>query len=106
MKNMEKHCFHCGLPVPQDLNLTIHIDNRDEPACCAGCQAVAQGIIDAGLARYYTQRTADAPKSELPPQEILDQLKLYDLPDMQADFVHSQGNLKEAVLLLSGITLK
>lgn len=104
MKNMEKHCFHCGLSVPHDFNLTIHIDNRDEPVCCAGCQAVAQGIIDAGLARYYTQRTADAPKSELPPQEILDQLKLYDLPEMQADFVHSQGNLKEAVLLLSGIT--
>ena len=71
---MEKHCFHCGLPVPHDLNLTIHIDNRDEPACCAGCQAVAQGIIDAGLARYYEQRTAIAPKSELPPQEILNQL--------------------------------
>ena len=101
---MEKHCFHCGLPVPHDFNLTIHIDNRDEPACCAGCQAVAQGIIDAGLARYYTQRTADAPKSELPPQEILDQLKLYDLPEMQADFVHSSGSLKEAVLMLTGIT--
>ncbi|MBR5674891.1 MAG: cadmium-translocating P-type ATPase [Neisseriaceae bacterium] len=102
---MEKHCFHCGLSVPQDLNLTIHIDNRDEPVCCAGCQAVAQGIIDAGLSRYYTQRTADAPKSELPPQEILDQLKLYDLPEMQADFVRQTAeHEKEAVLLLSGIT--
>ena len=102
---MEKHCFHCGLSVPHDFNLTIHIDNRDEPVCCAGCQAVAQGIIDAGLARYYTQRTADAPKSELPPQEILDQLKLYDLPEMQADFVRQTAqHEKEAVLLLSGIT--
>ena len=102
---MEKHCFHCGLSVPHDFNLTIHIDDRDEPVCCAGCQAVAQGIIDAGLARYYTQRTADAPKSELPPQEILDQLKLYDLPEMQADFVRQTAqHEKEAVLLLSGIT--
>ena len=61
MKN-ESTCFHCGLPVPEDLKLTIRYENRDEPACCAGCQAVAQSIIDAGLGNYYKQRTAEAEK--------------------------------------------
>lgn len=104
MKN-ESSCFHCGLPVPADLKLTIHYENRDEPACCAGCQAVAQSIIDAGLGSYYKQRTAEAEKAGLPPPEILDQLKLYDLPQVQAEFVETLSeNRREAVLMLGGIT--
>ena len=48
----EKNCFHCGLPVPDGTHLPIVYEQREEPACCAGCQAVAQGIIDAGLDNY------------------------------------------------------
>ena len=80
-------CFHCGLPIPDNTHLPIHYENHDEPACCAGCQAVAQGIIDAGLGSYYKNRTANAEKAALPPDEILAQLKLYDLPEVQAEFV-------------------
>lgn len=98
-------CFHCGLDVPPGLDLTIRYEGRDEPACCAGCQAVAQGIIDAGLGKYYAERTTEAQRGELPPQEILDQLKLYDLPEVQADFVETKaGDEREALLMLSGIT--
>ena len=72
----EKNCFHCGLPVPDGTHLPIVYEQREEPACCAGCQAVAQGIIDAGLGNYYKQRTAEAEQAGLPPPEILAQLKL------------------------------
>lgn len=66
---------------------------------------MAQSIIDAGLGNYYKQRTADAEKSELPPPEVLSQLKLYDLPEVQADFVEvGAGDEREAVLMLGGIT--
>ena len=66
---------------------------------------MAQSIIDAGLGNYYKQRTADAKKSELPPPEVLSQLKLYDLPEVQADFVEvGAGDEREAVLMLGGIT--
>ena len=40
-------------------------------------------------------------KSELPPPEVLSQLKLYDLPEVQADFVEvGVGDEREAVLML------
>ena len=101
----EKKCFHCGLDVPENIHLNIRYEKREEPACCAGCQAVAQSIIDAGLGHYYKQRTAEAEKAALPPPEILEQLKLYDLPQMQADFVETlSGSEREAVLMLGGIT--
>ena len=100
-----KHCFHCGLEIPDNFNLTVTFNNQEHGVCCSGCHAVAQGIIDSGLGRYYEQRTADANKTELPPQEILDQLKLYDLDDIQTSFVEIKpDNKREAVLLLSGIT--
>lgn len=101
----DKTCFHCGLPIPDDVHLTIRYEEREEEACCAGCQAVAQSIIDAGLGNYYRQRTADAERAGLPPPEILAQIKLYDLPEVQADFVEvGEDNCREAVLMLSGIT--
>lgn len=102
---MSQSCFHCGLPVPDNTHLPIRYEQREEPACCAGCQAVAQGIIDAGLGSYYKNRTADAHKAALPPEEVLAQLKLYDLPEVQAEFVETlPENEKEATLMLSGIT--
>lgn len=98
-------CFHCGLPVPDNARLTIIYGQREEPACCIGCQTVAQGIIDAGLGGYYAQRTAEAEQAVLPPPEILEQLKLYDLPDIQREFVETlPENNREAVLMLDGIT--
>ena len=101
----EKNCFHCGLPVPDGTHLPIIYEQREEPACCAGCQAVAQGIIDAGLGNYYKQRTAEAEQAGLPPPEILAQLKLYDLPDVQREFVETLSeNEREASLMLGGVT--
>lgn len=101
----KNQCFHCGLDVPESLDLPIEYEGGKHPACCAGCQAVAQSIIDAGLGSYYKQRTADAEKAALPPAEMLEQLKLYDLPEVQADFVEiGAGDEREAVLMLGGIT--
>ena len=102
---MSETCFHCGLPVPKNVQLSVKYENEARAVCCAGCQAVAQGIIDAGLEGYYRNRTADAQKASLPPDEILAQLKLYDLPEVQAEFVERlPENEKEAMLMLSGIT--
>lgn len=100
-------CFHCGLPVPQDVHLPIVYEEHEQATCCAGCQAVAQSIIAAGLGNYYKQRTADAERVALPPPEMLERLNLYDLPEVQADFVFTssaQHNQREAVLMLGGIT--
>lgn len=102
---MENTCFHCGLPVPESLNLPITYREKMHPSCCVGCQMVAQSIIDAGLSEYYSQRTATATQAILPPPEILEQIKLYDLAEVQASFVQvKEDNKREALLMLEGIT--
>ena len=95
-------CFHCGLPVPSGAHYPIRLRQETHPACCRGCQAVAQTIIDAGQAEYYRHRTA------LPatPESVLEELKElgpYDLPEVQASFVKSEGDIREAFLILEGI---
>ena len=101
---MSSNCFHCGLPVVADAAFPVVYQQVEQATCCGGCQAVAQSIIDAGLDYYYAQRTVDAEKAALPDADILAQLRLYDLPDVQQGFVYVQGEVKQATLLLEGIT--
>ncbi|BCL75272.1 copper-translocating P-type ATPase [Jeongeupia sp. HS-3] len=97
-------CFHCGESVPDGTCFSIHYRQRSEPACCAGCQAVAQSIIDAGLDAYYERREAPADRAEPLPQALREQLKLYDDPQLQAGFVATDGELRDAALMIEGIT--
>ncbi|WP_426105727.1 heavy metal translocating P-type ATPase [Massilia sp. TSP1-1-2] len=70
-------CFHCGLPSPAGSTWAVRIDGALQPMCCPGCAAVAQGIVDAGFADYYSTRSEfganSAAASLIPPQ-----LALYD----------------------------
>ena len=54
-------CFHCGLPVPQGMDLTVDNNEVARPMSCHGCEAVAQAIVNGGLSDYYKYRTAEAP---------------------------------------------
>ena len=99
------NCYHCGQPVPATLDLSVRIDDRPRPMCCIGCQAVAQAIVDNGLAEYYRNRDAlpDSPREAMP--AILEGLALYDHADFQKSFVRSlDENEREASLILEGIT--
>jgi len=98
-------CFHCGEPVPRGLDLRVDIDGESRPMCCAGCQAVAQAIVDNELTDYYRYRTDRARTAdELVPPELRD-MSLYDHPELQRSFVHDEGeNVREAALILEGIT--
>ncbi|HXZ97426.1 MAG TPA: heavy metal translocating P-type ATPase metal-binding domain-containing protein, partial [Burkholderiales bacterium] len=50
-------CFHCGLPVPAGKPYRVSIRGEEHDVCCPGCQAVANAIVQAGLADYYRYRT-------------------------------------------------
>ena len=112
MKNSAEplFCFHCGLPVPGKLNITVKYQGKDEPMCCYGCQAVAQAIIDSGMDDFYKYRTSTAEKPEEIVPEFLQQLKAYDNSAVQKKFVHetndktSTGKALEVSLILEGIT--
>ena len=98
-------CYHCGLPVPAGLELSVIIEQQPRAMCCIGCQAVAQAIVDNGLADYYRNRDAlpDSPREALP--AILDQLKLFDQSEFQKSFVRVLGeHEREASLIIEGIT--
>ena len=97
-----EHCFHCGETVPPGASYPINYLGDEKPTCCRGCQAVAQTIIDSGNADYYRLRT-DLPKTAEAALEELKQLKLYDLPEVQQSFVKSEGDMREANLILEGI---
>ena len=97
-----EHCFHCGQPVPRGASYPIRVEHEIRPACCRGCQAVAQTILDSGNADYYRLRT-ELPKTPEAALEELKKLQLYDLPEVQQSFVKSEGHIREASLILEGI---
>jgi len=102
---MSENCFHCGLPVPAGSDFPIRYKSRTEPACCAGCQAVAQTIVDAGLSDYYAHRTSGSQKAEPLPETLLEQIRLFDSDELQKSFVHvGENDVREAALMLEGIT--
>jgi len=97
-------CFHCGLPVPAGLDLTVEINDRNEPMCCHGCQAVAQAIVDAGHSDYYRHRTHVSGTGETLVPEFIQQTRVYDHPEIQKTFVRDTGaHEHEAALILEGI---
>lgn len=73
--------------------------------CCHGCLAVYKAIKQAGLVDYYQDRESPATsRQEVVPASLRD-LQAFDNPQVQQSFVHSgDGTLKEASLILDGIT--
>lgn len=100
----EASCFHCGLPVPPLGHYVVIIDGTARPMCCPGCQAVAQAIVDGGLEDYYRHRTAPSRTAQALIPEALQQFRLYDNPALQQSFVRASGQVREASLILEGIT--
>ncbi len=98
-------CFHCGLPVPENSPFTVIIDHKPREMCCAGCQAVAQAIVDSGLDNFYRFRTENAPTGRELVPEFLQQTTVYDNPHIQQRFVRNETEFEcEAALILEGIT--
>jgi Cu2+-exporting ATPase len=98
-------CYHCGLPIPADVACAVEIDRAERPMCCAGCQAVARAIVANGLTDYYRHRDAmpESPREAMPLE--LQELGLFDHPEVQKNFVRPIGeHEREASLILEGIT--
>ena len=99
--NSNQTCFHCGLPVPPDQPVTAKVDGEVRAFCCNGCRSVCQAIYAAGLEGFY-KRT---PEGILlaPPPELPKELALYDLDEVQEEFVDDLGETREINLLVEGI---
>ena len=98
-------CFHCGLPLPAGLDLSLTIDGVRRSMCCQGCLAVAQAIVAAGHENFYRVRTEAAPTGQPLLPEFLRDSEIYDAAEVQGDYVRElAGDSREASLILEGIT--
>ncbi|KAA6187084.1 heavy metal translocating P-type ATPase [Thiohalocapsa marina] len=94
-------CFHCGLPADAAVRESARVAGAERVFCCNGCKSVCQAIHAAGLEGFY-RRT---PEGEIlgPPPEPPKQLALYDLDEVQEEFVDGLGETREINLLVEGI---
>lgn len=101
-------CYHCGLPVPASANYHVEILGESRPMCCRGCQAVAQAIVDGGMADFYRYRSGSSPTGRELVPAFLREVEVYDNPLLQQQFVRRGGegegeDIREADLILEGI---
>ena len=94
-------CYHCGLPVPPEVDFSVTIEGQAQPMCCPGCQAVAIAIVDGGLGNFYKYRSQQQSR----PDDSPDSYAAYDLPEVQEEFVqHIDDHRLRVELLVEGIT--
>jgi len=102
MTNSQHHnCFHCGLPNPKETLFEAEIENKKQEFCCLGCQSVCKFIYDSGLEGFY-QRTPDGQLLAPPPEPPKD-ISLYDLDDVQSEYIETLGETRNINLLVEGI---
>ncbi len=97
----DARCFHCGLTIPADINYNSQLGEKRREFCCFACQSVCEAIYEAGLEGYY-QRTPQGTLLAPPPTPPKD-IEMYDLDEVQQDFVSFNGDIREAHLLVEGI---
>lgn len=97
-------CYHCALPVPAGSRFTAVVLGANREFCCPGCQAVAEAIVAGGLESYYSHRSEASANPQALPVQLVDELALYDRPDVQQPFVRHDGELAETTLLMEGIS--
>ncbi len=91
--------------MPDEFDLTVLVDQVNQPMCCYGCQAVAEAIVSAGHENFYRVRTEVSPTASGLLPEFLRASEIYDVPEIQKQFMRSPGdNLREVSLMLEGIT--
>ena len=94
-------CFHCGLPVAANADYHSQLEGESRAFCCFACQQVCEAIYEAGLQGYY-QRTPQGVLLAPPPTPPKD-VEMYDLDEVQQDFVNRQGDIRDTHLLVEGI---
>lgn len=101
----QETCYHCGLPIPPESHYWVTIDGTPRRMCCAGCEAVANAIVAAGLTNYYRHRDAmPEPVREALP-DVLKTLETFDAPELVEQLSRpASPHEREVSLILEGIT--
>lgn len=97
------NCYHCGEQV-DGKGFAVETSQGQELCCCPGCQAAARMIQDSGLEGYYQFRDQYAPKPLELDDEQKEQLRLYDLEEVQDRFRHATKDGYEASWIIEGLS--
>lgn len=93
-------CFHCGEPLLGS-TLVARIEQRDEPVCCSGCQAVAELIAGTGLADFYRYRDGNSVRPRDADQT--DKWRVYADPQFASQFTRTARGQTSVTLLIEGL---
>lgn len=99
---MSSACFHCGEPIPASLSIVSDINGQTEAFCCYGCQAIAEHICGANLAKYYDRR--ETPAVPLLNKDALNSFKLLEDPALYSTYVHEANDQHTMQVAVTGIT--
>ena len=93
-------CFHCGEPL-RGSTLVARVEQRDEPVCCSGCQAVAELIAGTGLGDFYRYRDG----SSVRPRDVDrgDKWRVYADPQFASQFTRTARGQTSVTLLIEGL---
>ncbi len=94
-------CFHCSLHLTPEQDFSARVGGQTRHFCCFGCQSVCEAIYAAGMQGFY-KRTPEGMLLEPPPMPPED-VGVYDLDEVQAEFVQEHGQQREVHLLVEGI---
>ncbi len=100
-ENNTSYCFHCHLPNPSGTEVSADIEGVRREFCCHGCKSVCEAIYAAGLEGFYRRTPEDGGLA--PPPEIPEQLALYDIDEVQEEYVDSLEECREINLMVEGI---
>ena len=92
-------CFHCNEPLPARGRRSAEVDGAVRDFCCAGCEAAALLIRDAGLLDYYRVRCEPARRAD----ESAVDWSAWDGPAVQAAHVREADGRREITVLVEGI---
>lgn len=102
-QNQATSCFHCGLKLNQNSDFpTLRVFEKTRYFCCMGCYSVCEMVVESGLEGYYRYRILSQSKPVDIPDSLM-QYQIYDQERIQNSFVISDGDWKEAYLLLENI---
>ncbi|MGD8569506.1 MAG: heavy metal translocating P-type ATPase, partial [Gammaproteobacteria bacterium] len=100
-EQVDSACFHCGLPNPAKSHFEQTINGKRRRFCCPACQMVCDAIYGAGLNGFYERKPGNGKFA--PPPESPKNTALYDLDDVQAEFVGELTQVRDIHLLVEGI---
>lgn len=101
---MQQDCYHCGEPIPSGFKAELSVSGQPQAFCCYGCMAIAETIISGGMESFYKHRSELSEKASEFTSVQQGELRLFDTPELQADFVDEFDTYSVAHLSISGIT--